>query len=181
MKRLVLLLSVLNFMLGISYGLDLKIEIKGGYFYPSEKAFRDIYGGGFSMGGEISVEVLKNLSLWAGGNYFKKTGKLTFTQEDTEIKIPSITIGLKYEFPIGKFIPYLGLGIAYYMYKESNPIGAVETNEIGYIGKTGANVYVASHFLLDIFLNYTYCEIQPADFKIDIGGFNAGIGIGCKF
>ena len=181
MKRLILLFIALNIVLGISYGLDLKIEIKGGYFYPSEKAFKDIYGGGFSIGGEISVGILKNLSIWVGGNYFTKKGKLTFTQEDTEIKLTPIGGGLKYEFPTGKFAPYLGLGVNYYLYEESNPLGDVNKNEVGYIGKAGTYIYLTSHFIIDLFLNYSYCDIQPADFKINIGGLEAGIGGGYEF
>lgn len=181
MKRLILLFSALHILLGMSYGLNLKIECKGGYFYPSEEAFKDIYGGGFSFGGEISVKVIQNLSIWAGGSYFTKKGKLTFTQEDTEIKLIPIGSGLKYEFQIGKFAPYLGLGVNYYQYKESNPLGEVSKNEIGYIGRTGAYIHVSNHFVIDLFLNYSYCEIQPADLKINIGGVEAGIGIGYEF
>lgn len=181
MKRLILLFMTFNIALGFSYGLDLKIEIKGSYFYPSEQAFKDIYGGGFSFGGEISVEVLKNLSIWLGGNYFEKKGKLTFTREDTKIMLTPIGGGIKYEFPTGKFSPYLGLGAYYYLYRESNLLGDVSANEIGYIGKLGTYIYLSNHFIVDLFLNYSYCEIQPVDFKIDIGGLEAGIGIGYEF
>ncbi len=181
MKRLILLFIALNIVLGISYGLDIKIEIKGGYFYPSEKAFKDIYGGGFSIGGEISVGVLKNLSIWVGGNYFTKKGKLTFTQEDTEIKLIPIGGGLKYEFPTGKFAPYLGLGVNYYLYEESNPLGDVSKGGLGYIGKIGSYVKVTGGLLVDLYVNYSYCKIKPADFKINIGGIEAGVGMGYSF
>jgi hypothetical protein len=55
MKRLFFLFVAFNIAFGVSYGLDLKIEIKGSYFYPSERAFKDIYGGGLSVGGEVSI------------------------------------------------------------------------------------------------------------------------------
>jgi len=35
--------------------------------------------------------------------------------------------------------------------------------------------------LIDLYLSYSYCKIKPADFEINIGGIEAGIGIGYKF
>ena len=81
----------------------------------------------------------------------------------------------------GDFRLYIGGGINYYQYKESNPIGDASENGLGYIGKLGGFLSVTQSLVFDVFVNYSYCKIQPADFEINIGGLEAGIGLGVEF
>jgi hypothetical protein len=67
------------------------------------------------------------------------------------------------------------------MYKESNPLGDVSKGGLGYIGKTGSYVNVSGGLLVDLYVNYSYCKIKPADFEINIGGIEAGGSIGYQF
>lgn len=52
---------------------------------------------------------------------------------------------------------------------------------LGYIGKIGSYVKVTGGFLIDLYVNYSYCKMRPADFKINIGEIEAGVGIGYEF
>ena len=63
-----------------------------------EKAFRDIYGEGIMYGGEVNIRVWKALEVWFGASYFYKKGELTFTKEETKLKIVPIGAGIKYSF-----------------------------------------------------------------------------------
>lgn len=181
MKKIVILLITILFTSGFAFSIDLFLEVKGKYFLPSEDAFQDIYGSGIKYGGEINIGVLKNLYIWFGGDYFSKNGELTFTGEETTIKITPIGGGLKYMFEMRGFKPYLGLGILYNQYSESNVIGDVNEGGMGFIGKLGVNLIVAKGLLMDFFIDYSYCKMTPADFTINIGGIAAGIGLGYKF
>lgn len=52
---------------------------------------------------------------------------------------------------------------------------------LDYIGKIGSYVKVTGGFLIDLYVNYSYCKMRLADFKINIGEIKAGIGIGYEF
>ena len=181
MRKLFIIIVTVIFSSGIANATDISVELKAHYFHPSEKAFRDIYGGGMMYGGEVSIGVWKGLEVWFGGSYFSKTGELTFTKEETKLKIYPLGGGLKYRLSEGVLSFYIGAGLNYYQYKESNPLGDVSKGGLGYIGKIGSYVKVTGGFLIDLYVNYSYCKIKPADFKINIGGIEAGVGIGFSF
>jgi len=156
-------------------------EAKGYYFSPSEKYFRDIYGAGWMAEGEIGIRLFRDLELWAGGGYFSRKGKLTFTREETTLTIQPLGGGLRYRITSGRISGYVGAGVNYYQYKESNPIGNVSKNSLGYVGKAGAFIRIVPGLLLDLNLGYTYCKMTPADFEINIGGIAAGAGLAIEF
>lgn len=158
-----------------------KVKVGINYFIPSEKAFKDIYGGGMMYMGEINIRIWRNIELWIGGSYFSKKGKLTFTQEDTKLEIIPIGAGLKFWLSTGSPDFYVGGGLSYILFKEKNPIGDISKGELGYDGIIGSIVELPWGFLIDLFINYSYSVTKPADFKVNIGGFKTGIGIGYKF
>ena len=132
-------------------------------------------------GGEVSVGVWRDLDLWLGGSYFSRKGELTFTKEETTLEIIPLGAGVKYRLTRGSLSFYIGLGLNYYQYKEKNPIGDVSEGGLGYIGKVGSYVKVTDGLLIDLYLNYSYCKIKPADFDVNIGGIEAGVGVGYRF
>ena len=86
--RSILLFCLAILMLSVStYADGFFIEVKGSYFWPSDQYFKEVYENGVSYGGEIGFQVSKRISVWAGGDYFTKKGTLTFTEEETELKI----------------------------------------------------------------------------------------------
>ena len=166
--------------LGKEKEIKVLVEVVGSYFQPSDQAFKDIYGGGTNFGGEITITVMKGISLWAGANMYSNTGLTTFTQEETEISITPIYGGLKFRAPGAKVSPYVGLGVGYFQYKETSPIGSVSQGDIGYIGQLGILVNVVGPFYLDLKGSYTYCKVQPQEVEANLGGFQivGGFGIG---
>lgn len=181
MKKLIIIIVSVILLSGLANAADFIVELKIHYLHPSEEAFRDIYGGGMMYGGEISIGVWKGLDVWLGGSYFSKKGELTFTKEETKLEIYPLGGGLKYRLTTGVFNLYAGAGLNYYQYKESNPLGDVSKGGLGYIGKIGSYVKVTGGLLVDLYVNYSYCKIKPEDFEINIGGIEAGVGIGYSF
>lgn len=181
MRELAIIALLTVCLSGLAYTADVTVELKVHYFSPSEQAFKDIYGGGLMYGGEVSVGVWRDLDLWLGGSYFSKKGELTFTKEETKLELIPIGVGAKYRILSGNFALYVGLGLNYYQYKETNPIGDVSEGGLGYIGKVGSYVKVSERLLIDLYVNYSYCKVKPADFKINIGGLEAGAGVGYRF
>ena len=181
MRKLIIIMVTVIFLSGLANATNVIVELKAHYLHPSEEAFRDIYGGGMMYGGEISIGVWRGLDVWFGGSYFSKKGELTFTKEETKLEIYPLGGGLKFRLSRGILDFYAGAGLNYYQYKESNPLGDVSKGGLGLIGKIGSYVRFTGGFLIDFYVNYSYCKIEPADFKINIGGIEAGVGIGYNF
>lgn len=158
------------------------IKMKAGYFSPSEEIFKDIYGGGITYGGEIGLSVWRNLVLWIGGEYFSKKGKLTYTGEDTELTLVPVGGGFKYIVEAGGILSfYGGAGVFYCQTEEKNPIDEVSDGGLGYEGMMGSFLRISGKLIIDFFLDYSYCKMKPADYEVNNGGIEAGIGIGYEF
>lgn len=157
------------------------IKIGANYFSPSEKSFKDIYGGGMAIGGEINIKLWKFIDFWLVGNYYSKKGSLPFTKEETKMTLIPIGGGLKIRFQKGAINPYIGLGPVIYVYKETNPIGVAKGTNVGFIGQAGCYFNIVGGLLLDVCINYSYCSVNPQKIKSNLGGIHAGIGIGYAF
>ena len=181
MKKMISIAAILFLLSGIGYAGDVIFKVKGSYFHPSDKAFKDIYGGGVMYGVEAGAEIRKNLEIWVGGRYFSKKGKLSLTREETKLKIIPIEGGLRYTLSLRSANLYGGIGISYYLYKETNPIGNVDWGELGAVARVGSFVEMNQRWTIDFYVSYSYCKMRPADFKINIGGIEAGIGIGYRY
>lgn len=181
MRKLTIILVLTIGLSVTTYATNVMVELKGQYFSPTEQAFKDIYGGGLMYGAEINIGVWRNLDLWFGGSYFSKRGELTFTKEETKLELFPIGGGIKYRILSGNFALYAGLGLNYFQFKESNPIGDVSKGGLGFVGKVGSNVAISGGLVLDLYVDYTYCKIKPADFRINVGGITIGAGLGYRF
>jgi hypothetical protein len=178
MKRMI----ALGLMLGMTaLAASASIEIRGSYLSPSDSSIKSIYGGGPMFGAELAFRIGGGLDLWLGGDYFAKTGKLTFTQEDTKLTLIPVGAGLRYRFSAGRVEPYVGVGARYYLYKESNPIGDVSKGGIGFIGRVGANLMISPKVFADVFAGYSFGKMTPADFEVGVGGLELGAGLGFVF
>lgn len=156
-------------------------EVKASFFIPSETAFKDIYGSGLSYGGEIGFTLMPGVTLWAGGEYYTADGQLTFSEESTKIQITPLWAGLKLSLPEVKISPYVGVGVGYFLYNESNPIGTVKDGEIGFIGQAGVMLRVLTSVFVDFQGSYSICKVKPEDVEADLGGLRATVGIGVEF
>ncbi|MFQ6069977.1 MAG: hypothetical protein ACE5LC_05555 [Candidatus Aminicenantales bacterium] len=154
---------------------------KASYLLPSEQAFRQIYGNELIYGGEVDIGILKNLVLWAGGGYYTNKGNLTFTQEATTLTLVPFGGGVKFRINWGSLQFYAGGGIRYYIYNEKNPIGEAKKNGAGYLGTIGGVIKIRGRWIINIFIDYSYCRMTPADFTINVGGVELGFGIGYEF
>jgi hypothetical protein len=157
------------------------IKIGVGYFFPSEKSFKDIYGEGVAIGGEIDIKLWKFIDLWLIGNYYSKKGHLPFTKEETKMTLIPIGGGPKIRFQSGITNIYIGLGPVFYVYKEKNPIGVAKGTGTGIIGQAGCYFNIIDGLLFDVSVNYSYCSVKPQKLKADLGGIQAGLSLGYEF
>ena len=88
---------------------------------------------------------------------------------------------MKYRLTEGTLNLYLGAGVTYFLFHESNVIGTVDSGGVGFTGKLGTFIVLTRGLLLDFFVNCSYGKMTPADFTINAGGIEAGLGLGFEF
>jgi hypothetical protein len=163
---------------GLAYGQRVSLEAKAMYFQPLSSEFKDVYKGGLSFGGEIDVSIAGGLGAWAGGHVFSKTGKTTFTEEDTKLRLTPIYAGLRYRFGASRAVPYVGAGVASISYREESPLGEVSGSAIGYAGQAGVVVKLGKKAFFDVKAMYTHGKDAPVEVEADFSGFQFGVGVG---
>jgi hypothetical protein len=160
---------------GAAFG---SIMLKVTSFSPADADFKSIYGGGMTYGGELSFAFGKGLEFWVGASYFSKTGKTSYTLEETKLSLVPISAGLKWQIMPGRIVsPYIAAGAEYVLYKESNVIGNVSAGGVGFIGKGGLFFQVADFFGIDAHVAYSSCSIKGPDYTFDVGGLELGAGL----
>ncbi len=159
----------------------LSIQARGSYFSPSDAFFREIYGYGITWGGELGFGFGGPLAGWAGGDYFVQKGKLPFTEDETKIRIVPLSAGIKYFLGFGRWRPYVGGGIAYFQFRETNSIGTVEKGGIGFLGRGGIVLKLGTTFFLDLQGSWSSCRVKPLEVEANLGGLSLGLGLGFEF
>ena len=179
MKRSFLVCLVFLLLSTVIYAQDFSLGLNGGYFIPSEEVFRDIYGSGPYLGGEMEMDLSRGFSLWAAVGYFSRKGELSYTSEETNLSIIPFEMGGRFHLvaKTHSFVPYLGAGVGINQFKESNVIGTVSEAEISFSGQAGLLIKIKGKLFLDAKILYRYCQINPAEVEVDIGGIVVSVGV----
>lgn len=181
MKRLAILFLALSLVAGPAAAAKIVVEVRAHYFAPQDEVFRDVYGGGWMYGGEGTLRLGKHLGVWLGGSIFTKHGELTYTREETKLEIFPVGVGLMGLVSAGRADFYGGAGLVAVHFCEENAIGQVDKAALGFTIKAGTLVRLGDGLVLDLFADYTHCRMRPADIAFNVGGFNAGLGLGFEF
>ncbi len=169
--------------------IDWLAELRGGYFYPTSKKFREIYrDGGPEVELELSKTFKKDWMAWANVNYFERSGHSIGFHDKTTINMVPVSFGFKYLYPICNFPinPYLGGGVTYTFINVKNDADFVKRHVtksgVGFVVKSGMYVDLCYGLILDIFADYYYQKIHfYSKNNEDVGGFKMGLGLGYKF
>lgn len=189
-------------LLGFSLlnAMETTIEARVAAFYHTSKDFRDIYGDwGPSYQIEASFTCDCCYYFWANLSWFHKNGNSTGNdcstvvpscncsgQPSTTVNIANLSLGIKFPCCICEgLIGYFGIGPVFGNIWLKNNISPRETEKtskfaFGVIAKLGLDYYITQCLFLDLFVDYLY---QPVHFhkQIDLGGVQAGIGLGFNF
>lgn len=157
------------------------IKVVGGFFFPTDDSFKEIYGKGTTSGFELTASLYKNLEFWARVTYFFRRGHLTLTREDTQVEIIPFSYGLKASLRKGFLSLYGGIGLNYYLFNEVNPLGNIDWGDLGYSLRAGIISDIWKKILIETYVDYSSCSIMPADYKVNIGGWHIMLCLGYKF
>ena len=160
------------------------ITLKASYFAPAGSVFRDVYGSGLLLGGDVTVPLAGPLDLWAGADWFAKTGHLLLTEEETKVRLIPIYAGLRLELRREKLRPYFGVAAAYFLLHEENPLGSASESGLGLITQAGARARLGGPLWADLFAGYRLCTIRSGGddtVSAKLDGFSAGLGLSIRF
>lgn len=165
---------------GPARGASVSLALRAGFQAPMSAEFSDIYRGGIVYGGQLDVRLAKSLSVWAGADYFAKAGELTFTGEETRIRIIPLTAGLRVCLGSASLRPYLAAGVGSFSYKEESVLGTVSGSVFGLLGEAGLRIRVAKSLSLDVYGRYSSAKTKAEEPDIlagELGGFQGGLGL----
>ena len=167
---------------GTAFAESFSIQFNASFFSPSDKYFKSIYGNAPMYGLKIGATITKGLVFWVDADFYTKNGRMTQTTEVTNLKLVPILAGLYLRLiPAGKFSPYLGGGIGYFLYQEKSPLGTVSKGDVGFVAQAGIVFKVGRTVFADLQGSYTACKVNPAGVEADLGGLKAGLGLGFAF
>jgi len=170
---------------GGAFGAGFTATLKGGYFAPSDKVFRDVYSGGPVFGLDLAVPVGGAFRIWAGADFFGKNGHLTLTEDPTKVRIIPVFLGLRGEFEQTKRLrPYIGAAVAYFLFHESNLLGTVNDGGLGFLGQAGLMWKLGGAVWLDLHAGYRACTLKSEGedpVKAALGGLSGGLGFAFRF
>ena len=156
------------------------VFVRYGSFSPSEKIFKTVYGSGSVYSGELRLHVKSGFYLSLEGGYFKKTGKLTVTQDPTTMTVFPIDAMVIFHVLSGSILPYVGAGAAAYKYTEKNVIGKV--NEWGYGFAVCGGVTARWRSIgIDARVKYGSVKVKPLENDVNLGGLTFSIAAGYIF
>lgn len=173
-------------------------EFKPGYYYFTDSQMRSFFdNGGFTMRVETGYQFWGPLMVWVDASYFQKSGSAIGGTEPLEIKLASITLGLKTFYQFNSYVAaYAGAGprLLMMLLHNDSPFVRGEDNEVGIGGGFNAGLWLFPipqwwpSLFVDLFTDYSLKtmhvqpdEISSIDHDVNISGFTFGLGLGIRF
>jgi hypothetical protein len=160
------------------------VEVILGGYTMNEPRFDAVYPkGGLLAGLGASAAIISNVNLYLEAKYWQREGELTFSKEQTTLRLFPISLGVRYIVPLGIFNPYAGAGGDIYFYYEDNAIGTTVNHASGYhvLGGTYLQFSDSIPLMLNLRVKYTWARATESDFKIQLGGLEYSVGLALAF
>jgi hypothetical protein len=166
------------------------IGLHGGAFFAQDVDLQEIYGESLPfLGAELTMRLPVNephgLDLAVGGRQLKADGMTTYTQEETSLRLTSLSVAIRYSYDSGRFAVVIGPGMDYIKYEETYaetfPVPSVSGNTVGF--NIGATVYFHLTGSLSIKGYGKYCgaSTENPGYRVNLGGAEWGAGVLYRF
>jgi len=167
-----------------------KFGIYYGIRFIQDELFQNTYGKsspyfGAEYSFNLPFEAIKYLDIWVGFSTWSKSGKTTFFEEDIKLDFYNFSLALRYIGQFGRFSPFAGGGIDYFVYKETYPkdypIGSLQGSDIGYHLQIGTYINITNFLAGKIHIKYNSAKTETENNTINFGGTRYGIGLVIRF
>ena len=174
------------------------VEFSANTFFPINETIQDIYGNVWPDVALIIDHIqpfdrVPQLSFFGQIDYLFKDGFSLDFHQATTIQLVPITFGVKWIEPFRDDVElYFGIAPKYYFMYTTNDSTYVPSssneNGCGILANIGTFIYPTEHFMIDVFLSYSYMNFaapastsQVSGFETNVSGFNLGVGLGYDF
>ena len=165
------------------------LGVTTGYYSFKDENIKSLYGNSTSFfGGEYSLVLpipVSYIDACLGFSTYSIDGKTTFFEEDIKLQVMTMSLAIRYLGKFGRFSPYIGPGIDYFIYKETYPadfpIESMNGSDIGFHFQAGTYVHVFDFLSVKLHLKYNMFTSETNDVSIDFGGFEYGLGLIFRF
>lgn len=171
-------------------------------FFPTTSVIQEIYG---NVWPDVAVaidhiqpfEKVPELSFFGSVDYLFKHGQSIACNlachQDTRIRLIPLTFGLKWIHTFNDRVEvYVGAAPKYYFMHIHNDSAFVpcssSKNGCGGYATAGTFLYPTEHFMMNIFLSYSYMNFSApcstatlVGFRTNVSGVNLGLGMGWNF
>ena len=164
--------------------MDMTIGMNTGFYFMQDATFIDIYGDNFNIiRTEFSVTLpvnVPNFDIWAAMDYFQKTGKTSYFEEELKLAFTNFSLSIRYLRQIKFFVPFVGVGLDYFSYKETsldNPlIPSVGGSQVGSHIQAGTYIHILPQLSGKIHIKYNFAKTTENSVEINLGGVEYAFG-----
>lgn len=166
------------------------LGLAGGFFFAQDAVFREIYGQNMPfLSPQVSLrfplEGRHGVDLSLGARFLQGKGKTSYTEEETSLRMQSLSLSGCYSFEARKFSLFLGPGLDMVMYKETYaetfPVDSVKGQEVGFHVVAGGFYHLAAAFSIKGYVKYCLSETKSPGFRVNLGGTEWGLGFVYRF
>lgn len=186
MKKTALVLAAILLLgaRGIASGRQGTFEILYGRYTINDARFAKIYASSGNIEGlALTAALFFNLDFYLEAKVFSQAGQLTFTKEKTKFVLLPFSFGIRWGAPLGVLEPFVGAGLDYYVYYESNVIGTAVDYARGSHLMGGVRLNFGKDVPLSLSgrIKYTSLKATRGAFTVDLGGVEFSGGLAFVF
>ncbi len=187
MKRLLLIVIAVMFVVSYSFAAVLNSGISLGLGTVSDSDLSKVYGSGFVINPYLGVEISDVFFIGLGyESGYKKEGDVGIYKENATLKISGFQLFAEYRIKVKKFAPFLKLGYGSYTVKNSFKMESLKKyafskRSSGVILGGGLRLPLSDSFSFTGELDYLILKVKPFDRNVNIGGIRVLVGLTINF
>lgn len=167
-----------------SFGLN-----SGAYFVHSAD-FQEVYGkqapfGGAEAGLNLPISDFDSIGVQLSFNYIPDKGKTTFTQEEVTLTLLPLSLAVSYSKAFGSFMPFVGVAVDYFNYKENFPetftVPSVSGTALGFNFQLGTYLKIMDSLTVKLYFKFHSAKSTKDGLDINLGGNEYGLGLVYSF
>jgi hypothetical protein len=162
------------------------ISVHGGPYLVTGSDFQEIYGKSIiAFGGGMSflfpLGDVEDIGIALDGSFISKTGQTTVTEEDVKIQFLPFTLSVFYQRDFGIVVPYAGLGLDYFSYKETLPsdwgVEDPSGSMLGYSFLLGTHIKIMPQLMAKFHVRYHVAKKTEDEIEINLSGTELAVGL----
>lgn len=188
MRRIILVTMMFLLMITLAAAgnkriCNVKLQIQGGFLFPSDSEFKRTYGDYLIYPGiKFNIRVINGFYVFISYDFIYDIGITQGIEDDSKTTQHLTAFGINYQGRFNQgFGYYLLGGVAYIFYKEDAMGDRISDSALGFNSEVGLTYNFGRNWQGLIFAGYTWADDEIEGISIKLGGIKAGVGLGIDF